>query len=167
VTTSGNAIRAAMVARLRQELGAVGIQVRLAFYGVSTFFGVYSRGGILATGVYDLAMFGYANAPEADDEYAVFHSSQIPSASQPDSGNYGRVADPIIDQALAQGRAAVSFSARAQAYHRFLEHLASQVYLIPLYTDVNILVMKTNVRNGLGNPNALAANWNIADWWIV
>ena len=56
---------------------------------------------------------------------------------------------------------------RVLAYHRFLERLASQVYLIPLYTDVDILLVKTDVRNVTGNPNALANNWNIADWWIA
>jgi peptide/nickel transport system substrate-binding protein len=166
VTTSGNPLRAAVAARLQHMLETVGIQVKLAFYDLSTFFGVYSRGGILATGAYDLAMFGYANAPEADDEYAVFHSSQIPSADQPDLGNYGRIADPVIDQALFQGRFSVPFAARVSAYHRFLARLASQVYLIPLYTAVNIRVLKTTIRNIPGNPNTLANNWNIADWWI-
>lgn len=167
VTTSGNTLRAAVATRLQRELGAVGIQVKLAFYNLSSFFGVYSRGGILATGAYDLAIFGYANAPEPDDEYTVFHSSQIPNAAQPGLGNYGRVADPIIDQVLAQGRDTVPFAARVQIYHRFLERLASQVYLIPLYVAVNILVVQTDVRNVTGNPNTLTDNWNIADWWIV
>lgn len=165
-TTTDNPLRTAVANFLRRELGALGIQLKLAFYALSAFFGIYSRGGVLATGDYDLAMFGYANAPEPDDEYTVFHSSQIPDTTQPALGNYGRVADPIIDQTLAQGRSTVLFATRLQAYRRFLARLASQVYLIPLYTAVNILVMKTTLRNIVGNPNTLANNWNIADWWI-
>jgi peptide/nickel transport system substrate-binding protein len=165
VTGSGNPLRAAIARRIQQNLRAVGIQVTLAFYDLGEFFGVYTRGGILATGAYDLAMFGYANAPEPDDEYEVFHSSQIPDAANADLGNYGRVQDPIIDQALTQGRYSVEFAARVQDYHRFLERLASQVYLIPLYTAVNILVVNTSLRNVVGNPNTLEINWNIADWW--
>ncbi len=165
VTTSGNTLRAAVAMRLQQDLRAIGIQVTLTFYDLDTFFGVYDRGGILATGVYDLALFGYANAPEPDDEYAVFHSSQIPSAANPDLGNYGRVADPVIDQALTQGRYAVPYVTRIQAYQRFLQRLASEVYLIPLYTAVNILVVNTSLRNVVGNPNIAENNWNIADWW--
>jgi peptide/nickel transport system substrate-binding protein len=165
VTVSDNPLRAAVARRIQQNLRAVGIQVTLAFYDLGEFFGVYTRGGILATGAYDLAMFGYANAPEPDDEYSVFHSSQIPSATNADLGNYGRVQDPIIDQALTQGRSNVEFTLRVQDYHRFLERLASQVYLIPLYTAVNILVVNTSLRNVVGNPNTLENNWNIADWW--
>lgn len=167
VTTSANPLRAAAATFIQSQLGALGIQVQLAFDDLSTFFGLYSRGGILATGAYDLAMFGYANAPEPDDEYTVFHSSQIPTPAHPDLGNYGHVLDPVIDQALAQGRDTLDFAARVQAYHRFLARLASQVYLIPLYTAVNILVTRNTLRNAVGNPNTLTNNWNIADWWIV
>lgn len=167
VTTSNNALRAAVATRLQQDLRAIGIQVKLAFYDLGAFFGVYTRGGILATGAYDLALFGYANAPEPDDEYEVFHSSQIPGAANPNAGNYGRVSDPVIDQALTLGRYTVPFASRVQAYHQFLERLASQVYLIPLYTAVNILAVKTNLRNVVGNPNTVENNWNIADWWIA
>lgn len=165
VTTTGNTLRAAVARRLQEDLRRVGIQVRLAFYDLGTLFGVYTRGGILATGAYDLAMFGYANAPEPDDEYEVFHSSQIPSAANPDAGDYGRVADPIIDQALTRGRDSVAFAARVLTYHQFLERLASQVYLIPLYTAVNILLVNSSLRNIVGNPDTVQNNWNIADWW--
>jgi peptide/nickel transport system substrate-binding protein len=167
VTTASNSLRAAVAARIQQDLQAVGIQVKLEFYTLGTFFGVYSRGGILATGAYDLAMFGYANAPDPDDEYQVFASSQIPDATHPDLGNYGRVADPVIDQALTQARNTVSFEARVQDYHRFLERLASEVYIIPLYTAEDILVTNIRLRNVTGNPNTLENNWNIADWWIA
>lgn len=166
-TTSQDALRAAVAIRLQQQLGKLGIQVKLAFYDLATFFGVYNRGGILATGAYDLALFGYANAPEPDDEYSVFHSSQVPNAAHADLDNYGRIDDPIIDQALVQGRTTVDFAARVQAYHRFLARLASQVYLIPLYSAVNIRVVRTTLRNASGNPNSLANDWNIADWWLT
>ncbi len=167
VTTSGNALRAALATMLQRTLATLGIQVKLAFYDLATFFGLYSRGGVLATGAYDLALFGYANAPDPDDEYTVFHSSQIPDAAHPDLGNYGRITDSLIDDALTQGRFTVAFSTRVQLYQRFLARLASQVYLIPLYTAVNIRVVNSRLRNAQGNPQTLANNWNIADWWLA
>jgi peptide/nickel transport system substrate-binding protein len=165
VTVSGNALRAAVARRIQQNLHAVGIQVDVAFADPGTFFAVYARGGILATGAYDLAMFGYANAPDPDDEYAVFHSSQIPDASSGSAGNYGRVADPVIDQALTVGRESIIFATRVQAYQHFLERLASQVYLLPLYTALDILIVNAGLQNVVGNANPAANNWNIADWW--
>jgi len=167
VTVSGNTLRAAVARRIQQNLRAVGIQVDVTFADPGTFFGVYARGGILATGAYDLALFGYANAPDPDDEYAVFHSSQIPDVTNGSAGNYGRVADPLIDQALTLGRESVAFATRVQDYHRFLERLASQVYLVPLYSARDILVVNTSLHNSVGNANSVENNWNIADWWIA
>jgi peptide/nickel transport system substrate-binding protein len=165
VTVTGNPLRAAVARRIQQNLRAIGIRVELAFSDPGTFFGVYERGGILATGAYDLAIFGYANAADPDDEYGVFHSSQIPGAASGSAGNYGRIADPVIDQALTVGRGSVALATRIQAYHRFLERLASQVYLVPLYTAIDVLIVRTGVQNVVGNPNTVANNWNIADWW--
>ena len=165
VTTTDNPIRAAAAALIQRDLQAVGIQVQTHYYPLSLFFAVYSRGGVLATGAFDLAMFGYQNSPEPDDEYGVFHSSQIPTPAQPDLGNYGRVQDPTIDQNLTLGRYTVPFAQRVQAYHHFLEQLASQVYLIPLYTGVNIITISDRAQDVLPNPDVLKNNWNIADWW--
>jgi len=167
VTTANNPLRAAAAERVRHDLLAVGIQVQVAYYPLGPFFAVYNRGGILATGAYDMAMFGYANSPEPDDEYAVFHSSQIPTAINPDLGNYGRINDPIIDQALTQGRNTVAFANRVTFYHQFLERLANQVYVIPLYVGVNIMTVDNRLSNVIPNPNLTANNWNISDWWLA
>src|SRR5437764_9782134 len=58
---AANPVRAAVAARIQQNLRAIGIQVTVAYYPLNTFFGVYTRGGILAMGAYDLALFTYAN----------------------------------------------------------------------------------------------------------
>ena len=166
VTTADNPIRAAVAALIQRDLQALGIQVQVQYYPLGPFFAVYSRGGILATGAFDLALFGYQNSPEPDDEYGVFHSSQIPTTAQPDLGNYGRIHDPIIDQALTLGRNTVPFVQRVQDYHRFLAQLANQVYLIPLYTEVNILTISDRTQNVLPNPDVIKNSWNIADWWV-
>lgn len=166
VTTTDNPIRAAVATLIQRDLQAVGIDVHIYNYPLGLFFAVYSRGGILATGAFDLAMFGYQNSPEPDDEYGVFHSSQIPTATQPGLDNYGRIQDPIIDQSLTLGRDTVPFAQRAQDYHRFLAQLASQVYLIPLYTGINIITVSDRVQNVLPNPDVIKNNWNIADWWV-
>ncbi len=166
VTTADNPLRTAVAEEIQQDLLAVGIRVEIAYYAPGTFFGVYTKGGILATGAYDLAMFGYVDSPDPDDEYAAFHSSQIPSAQEPDMGNYARVADPVIDQALTSGRNTVAFAARVKFYHQFLERLTSQVYIIPLYVGLNIMTVNSRLQNVLPNADPVANNWNMADWWV-
>ncbi len=164
VTTRNDPLRNTLVAWIMRNLAALGIQVQAHYYDTGTFFGVYTRGGVLATGQYDLALFTYANSPEPDDEYEVFDSSQIPSAQQPDLGNYARINDPVIDQSLTQGRDTITFSQRVSAYHRFLERLAQQVYIIPLCVDETMMTVDSRAQDIIPNPNQFALTWNIADW---
>ncbi len=164
-TTAGNPLRAETARLIQQALRAIGIQVTISYYDLQTFFAIYTRGGILATGNFDLAMFGYQNSPDPDDEYGVFHSSQVPTAQLPNLGNYGRISDAVIDSALTAGRNTITFSQRLSDYHTFLEQLASQVYIIPLYIELNIVILSSHAQNFLPNPNILANNWNIGDWW--
>jgi peptide/nickel transport system substrate-binding protein len=166
VTTAQSPLRLLIAQSIQHYLQAIGIQVKIETYSLNTFFDIYTKGGILATGTFDLALFTYANSPEPDDEYTVFHSSQIPDTNHPEAGNYGRIHDAIIDQALAQGRNSVAFTERVAAYHRFLQRLANQVYVIPLYTDTNSMTIDAGVHNVIPNANPSMNTWNIADWWL-
>jgi peptide/nickel transport system substrate-binding protein len=165
-TTEHHPLRAATAREIQRYLRAVGIQVTITYHALNTFFDDYTSRGILASGASDMALFTYANGPEPDDQYGLFHSSQIPDATSPDLGNYGRLNDPFIDQALTQGRTTVVFGERLAAYHRLLRRLTEQVYLIPLYTDVNIMLVNERVQNVLPHANAAMNMWNIGDWWI-
>lgn len=167
VTTKDDSLRTALATWIQHDLAAIGIQVQIQYDALVSFFGVYTRKGVLATGSYDLALFTYANSPEPDDEYAVFHSSQIPTPQHPDYGNYARINDPIIDQSLTKGRNSVDFTERVNAYHRFLEELANQVYIIPLCTDMTVMSVNSRVQGIIPNPNQSALTWNIADWWVA
>jgi peptide/nickel transport system substrate-binding protein len=165
-TTAQSPLRLLIAQAIQRYLHAIGIQVKIETYSLNRFFDIYTKSGILATGAFDLALFTYANSPEPDDEYNVFHSSQIPDTSHPEAGNYGRVHDAIIDQALTQGRSSMVFSERVAAYHRFLQRLANQIYVIPLYTDTNSMTIAASVHNVIPNANPSMNTWNIADWWL-
>lgn len=166
VTTADNPLRAAIAQQIQHDLRVIGIQVIVTYYSLSSFFAVYTRGGILATGDYDMSLFTYANGPEPDDEYDVYHSSQI-SASNPYAGNYGRVSDAIIDKSLTAARNTVIFADRIKDYHQFLERIASQVYTIPLFTDLNIIVVSERVQDIIPHPTGPDNTWNISDWWVT
>lgn len=165
VTTARNPLRLATATYIQQQLRLIGIQVSISTFTLNAFFAGYTRGGVLATGNYDVALFTYANGPEPDAQYDVFHSSHIPSSTQSDLGNYGRVQDTVIDAALDDGRATTQFPARVQAYRRFLDRVVQQTYTIPLYTDITVIVLNRQVENMLPNPNQFALTWNISDWW--
>ncbi len=164
LVTTQSPLRVAVATYVQHALTMLGIRVQLATYSSNVFFDVYTKNGILATGAYDMALFTYANSPEPDDEYTVFHSSQIPDANNPTLSNYARVNDKVIDSALAQGRDAVAFADRVAAYHRFLERLTQEVYVVPLYVEPVITTVTPQVQNVIPNPNSAMPTWNIADW---
>jgi peptide/nickel transport system substrate-binding protein len=166
VTTAQSPLRLLIAQEIQRFLRAVGIQVKIETYSLNSFFDIYTKSGILASGSYDMALFTYVNGPDPDDEYAVFHSSQIPDTAHPELSNYGRVHDAVIDQALTQGRNNVAFTDRLAAYHRFLARLAGQVYLIPLFSDTNCMTLDARVHNVVPNANPSANTWNIGDWWL-
>ena len=56
---------------------------------------------------------------------------------------------------------------QTRAWVTFLERLASQVYIIPLYRGLNPVILSNRVRDFLPNPNVITNNWNIADWWVA
>ncbi len=166
VTTAQSPLRLFIAQEIQHFLRVIGIQVKIDTYSLNSFFDIYTKSGILASGAYDLALFSYANGPDPDDEYGVFHSSQIPDVEQPELSNYERVHDAVIDQALTQGRNSVVFADREAAYHRLLTRLADQVYIIPLFTDTNRMTVDVRVHNVVLNANASANSWNIGDWWL-
>jgi peptide/nickel transport system substrate-binding protein len=166
VTTAQSPLRLLIAQEIQRFLRMIGIQVKIDTYSLNSFFDIYTKSGILASGAYDVALFSYANGPDPDDEYSVFHSSQIPDAEHPELSNYGRVHDAVIDQALTQGRNSVAFADRVAAYHRLLARLADQVYIIPLFSDTNRMTVDVRVHNVVLNANASANSWNIGDWWL-
>jgi peptide/nickel transport system substrate-binding protein len=166
VTTAQSPVRLLIAQEIQRFLRTVGIQVKIDSYSLNSFFAIYTKSGILASGAYDMALFSYANGPDPDDEYGVFHSSQIPDTDHPELSNYGRVHDAVIDQALTQGRNSAAFADRLAAYHRFLARLADQVYVIPLFSDTNRMTVDARVRNVVPNANPSVNTWNIGDWWL-
>lgn len=166
VTTSQDPVRLAVAQALERDLRAIGIQLTITTYDLNSFFGLSTRGGVLATGKFDLALFTYFNGPEPDEAYSVFHSSQVPGEQQPGGSNYGRVRDAQLDQALEQGRSLIAFSARREAYQRFLTRLNAQVYMLPLYCELNLLTVDAHLHNVFPDANPSLNTWNISDWWL-
>jgi len=66
-----------------------------------------------------------------------------------------------------QGRTSVVLAQRVAAYHRFLERMAQQLYIIPLCLDETVMTADARTQDIIPNPNQFALTWNIADWSIA
>ncbi len=156
-----------MVAALIQhDLAALGILVNVVTYGPQ-LLDDYNQGGILATGQFDLTLIDYLFGIDADGSlYPNFHSSQIPSATNPSGHNYERVNDAGVDALLDEGRATLDPAARSQHYKDVQRILVQKVYVVPLYLVPNITLTSPRVGNFLPTPIDIGNEWNIGDWFL-
>ncbi|HEY7127952.1 MAG TPA: peptide ABC transporter substrate-binding protein [Ktedonobacterales bacterium] len=168
-TTSGNQQRADVTQIVKQDLAAIGIPINLdgQYYPASVFFTDYSHGGILATGKYDLCLFAYVFGLDTGGDLSEFASSEIPSDASPSGGNYSRINDPQVDQALDAGGKELDPAKRHTIYVDLLKHIVDQVYTIPMYLRPNVTLTSTNVANYFPNPTSAGNEWNLSDWFFI
>jgi peptide/nickel transport system substrate-binding protein len=168
-TTSGNQQRADVTQIVKQDLAAIGIPVNLdgQYYPASVFFTDFSHGGILATGKYDMCLFAYVFGLDPGPDLTEFLSTEIPTDASPQGGNYSRVNDPQVDQALKDGGSELDPAKQHTIYVNLLKHIVEQVYTIPMYLRPNITLTSTNVANFFPNPTSAGNEWNVGDWFFV
>jgi len=151
---------------IQQDLAALGIQVSMDTSADQNLFGTFATGGTLATGKFDLAVFGYDFTIDSDvNLYPSFHSSQIPSVQDPTGQNFERVNDMGVDQLLDEGRTTLDSAHRSQIYKDVQRILVQKVYVIPLFLVPNITLTSTFIGNYLTNPTYFGDEWNIGDWY--
>lgn len=100
-----------------ENLKAVGIEANIQNYDFSIIFGSFADGSPRMTGDYDMLIFdrGYYLEPQGDVQSS-YLSSNIPSADNPDGGNYFRWQNPAADAAIEKAGSTFDQSLRREAY---------------------------------------------------
>lgn len=152
---------------VKRDLERLGIPVSLSYYSYDDLFGDYTSGGVLAQGRYDLSLFFIVFTSDLDgDLYLSFHSSQIPSASNPAGGNFEQINDPNIDSLLDQARGELDLAARLRLYKDLQRELVKYVYVVPLSVVPLIALVNPNIGNYQDNPTNSGNLWNVGDWFL-
>lgn len=144
----------------------LGADVRARNARAADLFAPYERGGLLALGQYDAALWAWITPPDPDAEYDILHSSRLPGPG-PGGTNYSRCHDAGIDAALAAGRATLDQAARAEAYRAFQRAYVRARCELPLYRRLDIGVVSPRLRNFAPNPTQAGNTWNASDWWLA
>ena len=100
-----------------ENLKAVGIEANIQNYDFSIIFGSFADGSPRMTGDYDMLIFdrGYYLEPQGDVQSS-YLSTNIPSADNPDGGNYFRWVNPKADEAINAAGSTFDQAARRDAY---------------------------------------------------
>lgn len=169
VTTSGNPVRATFLAFAAQQWGAnLGITVNVQTYKASQLFGVFNKGGILATSQYDISLFAYTFGPDPGLNFDnLVGPNTIPSVTNAGGGNYSGVVDTTVNTALANGDKELDFAKRAQIYKDMQTYISSQYYFYPLYVRPNITLVKPTLGNYKQDPTSVGDDWNMNDWFTT
>ncbi|TME18041.1 MAG: peptide ABC transporter substrate-binding protein [Chloroflexi bacterium] len=163
-TTIGNPLRAAqdvIVANLKD----IGASVTVKYVSASVFFAGFHASGTLATGQFDMAMYGNIWSPDPSTWASFALSSEIPSDSNPGAGNYGRISDPKLDRLFQDGESTVDIARRVDIYKQVQAEWRDFGATVDLFEMPVISTRATHFGNYAPNGNLNGSIWNAADWF--
>ena len=115
---------------------------------------------------FDAMLLGWDSSSTDPDDFALFHSSQIPTKENPGGLNFTGFAAPEFDQRAVEARSAYDFAARAAAQARMQAILAEELPYEFLWADGHFLILSRR----LGGPVDLTSPrwlWNVEQWWLA
>lgn len=137
-----------MIARvISEQLRRVGIEVDVRPFERATFLADIKQGNYqLASQQNDISEPNYF--------HTYYHSSRIPSSTNPDYHNRWRYRNPTIDALTEAGRTTSDATQRKAIYRQVQEILADDVPMLPLWHEDNIVFTNRSVHGYLMSPNA-------------
>jgi peptide/nickel transport system substrate-binding protein len=76
-------------------------------------------------------------------------------------------ADPQAVALDQEGSETLDQQQRAQVYRRLLGYLAQQLYIVPVFTDAEVALVKPTLCNFKEWPETAWDTWNMADWYTA
>jgi len=146
--TSSDAFRVAVARVIAAQLSRVGIEVDVRAFEFATFFPDVKKG------IYQLASMQSAELNEPDYYYFYFHSSRIPDERNPDGGNRWRYRSADIDRLTEAGRRELDLRKRKAIYGEIQRRIATDVPVIALWHEDNVVLVNSDVHGYRVTPNA-------------
>lgn len=145
--TSSDLFRVAVARVLASQLAEVGIAVEVRPFEFATFFADIKRGN------YQIATMQTTPITEPDLYYTYFHSSRIPTPAEPDAQNRWHYHNADIDRLTADGRREVDRARRKKLYGEVQRLVASDLPIIPLWHEDNVVLSNADVAGYTIVPN--------------
>ncbi|HWU89276.1 MAG TPA: ABC transporter substrate-binding protein [Kofleriaceae bacterium] len=146
--TSSDAFRVAVARVIAAQLAEVGIEVEVRSFEFATFFADVKKGS------YQLASMQTSELNEPDYYYFYFHSGRIPDERNPDGGNRWRYRNPEVDRLTEAGRREIEPARRKPIYAEVQRIIATDLPVIPLWHEDNIVLSNADVQGYRMTPNA-------------
>ena len=137
---------------------AIGIKLDIQNYSALTFYSSLLPGG--KPGKYDIAEFENALNYDADDSF-LFSCKQMP----PTGFNIDFYCNKSLDALYAQEQATNDPTARQHIFNQIHDIYRTDLPFIPLYSPIDLSVVKKGTHNYLPAPQGALETINIWEWW--
>jgi peptide/nickel transport system substrate-binding protein len=146
---------------VQADLAGVGVEVQVHNHPANLLFAPLGASGILASGKYDLALYGWSyTVPDPDDT-----STLGPESVPPNGVNYSFYVDHQLGEWQRAGRTSYDPATRKAFYAKIQHRIHDEV---PIYTIVwraNVDAVSDRMRNFKPAP-AISDFWNSYEWEI-
>lgn len=145
-------------ALIQEEAKAVGIEVIQKPYQADIYFAALQSGGILNSGKYQLAYYGWVSGVDPDNS-SLYRCNQFPPQGQ----NTLFWCDPTLDVAEVDTLSHMDQARRTRDYHVISTRLGTQAPTVFLFSERRVDVVPLQMSGFLPSP-AETANWNAYQW---
>jgi peptide/nickel transport system substrate-binding protein len=146
--TSADAFRVAIARVIAAQLAQVGIVIEVRSFEFNTFFADVKKGN------YQIATMQSPEITEPDFHKRFFHTSEWPSAKNPDGGNRWLYKNAEVDRLVDEGRMEHDRERRKAVYGQVQRIVAEDLPIIPLWHEDNVVLANVDVQGYAIVPNA-------------
>ena len=146
--TSADAFRVTLAHLIANQLADVGIDVEVRAFEFATFFADIKKGN------FEIATMQTSPITEPDFYFFYFNSVRIPDAKDPDAGNRWRYRNAEVDRLTVDGRHETDPARRKVIYGEVQRIVATDLPIIPLWHEDNVVLSNVDVQGYAISPNA-------------
>ena len=154
----GQSIGEKIAGLIQQEAKAVGIEVTQKTYPSPIFFASKQSGGILNSGRYQLAYYGWVSGVDPDNS-SLYRCNQFPPQGQ----NSLFWCDPALESAEIDALGNMDQSRRTKDYQVISRELGEQAPTVFLFSERRVDVLSQQFQNFKASP-AESSFWNAWEW---
>jgi peptide/nickel transport system substrate-binding protein len=154
----GQSIGQKVAGIIQQDAKAVGIEITQKTYPSTIFFASAQSGGILNSGKFQLAYYGWVSGVDPDNS-SLYRCNQFPPQGQ----NMLFWCDPALDTAEVDALGNMDQTRRTKDYHLISRELGEQAPTIYLFAERRVDVVPDQFEGFKASP-AESAYWNAWQW---
>ena len=157
---TGSATGNSAEALVQEQWRRVGVDAAIKNYVTPKFFASYAEGGIVQTGKFDVAFYGWINGVDPDDS-TLWMCDQFPPAGQ----NTYHYCNPELDAAERVALTEYDQTKRKAAYDEIQAILAEDEPAIVVWFTRRLDIVNTDLKN-YKPAHAVSTLWNSWQWEI-